>query len=124
MKLSSLYFKTPKRDVEVLKEYLEKLKDLQFRYGRKRVLAEAKITITIDSEEKAQGIPDIAKSQFIEQAKSIGNFENSDWVRQLINGMKQVGVQGFNEITEDEKPVTQREMKTLIGLLINLLNSK
>lgn len=134
MKLSSLHSRSQKRDVEVLREYLEKLQTLQFKYGRRRVLNEAKITITIDdagaktepqvvNHHYGSGIPESAKSQFIEQAKTIGNFGDAEWVEQLIRGMKQAGVQGFNEITEEEKPVSQKDMRQLIGLLVNLLNS-
>ena len=120
MKLSSLHSRTNKNDIRVLKEYLEKLKQLQI--DPKSILKESKITITID-DDKDPVISTEAKTQFVERAKSIGQFDNAEWVNQIINGMKQVGVQGFNKITEDEKPVTQKEMKQLVGLLVNLLNS-
>ena len=116
MKLQSLY---EKNNIQVLKEYLGVLKNLG-----DNCLTESKITITIDDKEelKVNGIPKEARDNFVEQAKSLGNFGDVDWINKLVNGMKQVGIQGFNEIVEDERPVTNKDIQRLIGILIELVS--
>lgn len=59
--------------------------------------------------------------EFILKAKEIGNFDDPEWVKQVINGLKQAGVQGVNHINENDKPITNKEVKKLIELLINLV---
>lgn len=63
-----------------------------------------------------------ARELFVEKAKKLGNFDDLVWVNQLIRGMKQAGVQGFNEINENERPVTSGEVIELINLLIDLIS--
>ena len=122
MKLESLYSRS---NVDVLREYLSKLRKLKEEFERP-VLNEAKITITIDDQDNKYnvGIPIDARQKFVEQAKNIGNFGDNEWVEQLVNGMKQVGVQGFNNLCEEDKPATNKDIKALVGLLVDLVNSK
>lgn len=116
MKLNSLYSVKHKN---VLREYLEDLRRL---VRQPKVLNEAKITITIDDDDKKPGISNEAREVFIQQAKEIGKFDDTAWIKDLVNGMKQAGVQGFNHIAEDEKPVSNREIRRLIGLLVDLVS--
>lgn len=122
MKLDSLHSVKKKDDIQVLREYLEKLKKLQREHNCK-VLNEAKITITIDdnAQDKTQ-ISAQARNKFVEQAREIGNFGDSNWTRQLVNGMKQAGVQGFNEIKEEESPVPRSEIQKLLNLIVGLVS--
>lgn len=115
MRLSNLY--RAGNDRLVLKEYLNKLRRATRLSG---VLTEGhKITIEIDD---SGSITTDAKENFIKKAEELGNFDDPVWVEQLVNGMKQVGVQGLNKIDGDNSPVTRSEMKKLIGLLVNLLH--
>tara|TARA_R100001244_G_scaffold25113_4_gene25568 strand:+ start:30964 stop:31338 length:375 start_codon:yes stop_codon:yes gene_type:complete len=122
MKLDKLYKETDKK---VFLEYMSKLQDYVLKSGA-GVLNEAKITITIDDDEKNRGIPEDTKVKFIDGAKELGNFKDNQWVEQMLKGMEQAGVQGararFNEIKEDDGPVSRSEVKQLLGLLINLIS--
>jgi hypothetical protein len=114
MKLNSLFVN---KNVEIANKYISDLKKLK----RTSTLSESKITITIDDKPETPGISKEAKEVFIDKASKIGNFSNAEWVSKLVNGLKQVGVQGINEIVEDEHPVTNKDIRELIGLLIELI---
>lgn len=69
-------------------------------------------------------VPPESKKEFVERAESVGDFNNPQWVNQLISGMKQAGIHGVNDINKDEIPVSRGEFKKLIGLLTGLLGPK
>jgi hypothetical protein len=119
MKLHKLHKQT---NADILRHYLKDLRNL-YESSRKsdKVLNEAKITITIDDDHKV-GISQDAKLEFVEKAKALGQFDNQEWVDGLIKSMEQAGVQGFHKICEDEKPVTNKQIQHLIGLLVNLVS--
>ena len=125
MKLNSLH--ADPNDKTILENYVRKLRHLF--YSNNRMLTEGKRVIVtteiIDDDEDGIKITKEAKNEFIEKAKEIGEFGNVEWVKQIVNGLKQVGVQGCQPIAEDDRPVSNKEIKQLIGLLINLVsNSK
>lgn len=123
MKLQPLY---TDNDKAVFESYLRKLENL--RYSNNKLLQESKrVVVTteiIDDDEDDVKITKEAKNKFIEKAKEIGDFDNADWMKQIVNGLKQAGVQGCKPIAEDDRPVTNKDIKNLIGLLINLIDSK
>lgn len=119
MKLIQLYKEN------VLRDYLVNLKKLyKSTLNEHRILSESKITITIDDtdDKKKSGISVEAKEDFLEKAKALGNFDNADWVNQLLRSMKQAGVQGFNEICEDDRPATSKQIRQLITMLVDLVS--
>jgi hypothetical protein len=119
MKLNSLYKQT---DTDILRRYLKDLRNLcESVKAPNKILNEAKITITIDDDHKV-GISQDAKLEFVEKAKALGEFDNKEWVDGLIKSMEQAGVQGFHKICEEEKPVTNKQIQQLIGLLVNLVS--
>jgi hypothetical protein len=139
MKLRDLY---EQADTEVLNDYLKKLRRLCESTNRK-IISEAKITITIDDDDKdaqvsakpeipqqpavinnhyGSGFTSEAKQDFISKAKAIGEFSNPEWVGKLLKSMEHTGVQGFNKICEDEQPVTNKQIRQLIGILIDLID--
>jgi len=123
MKLHRLHKYT---DRDVLRCYLRDLRKLCESRENRKLISEAKITITIDDEEKQihhGGISSEAKQNFIEAARAVGDFDNKEWVDSLVRSMEQAGVQGFHKICEDEKPVTNKQVKQLIELLVDLVNS-
>jgi len=105
-------------DREVFLEYLRKLRSA---FGRVVLTEGHKITIEIDDE---GGISTSAKNEFVQQAEKLGNFDDPIWVEQLVNGMKQVGVQGMNTIGAEAMPVTRSEVKKLIEALVKLVNKR
>jgi len=138
MRLEDLYRQS---DKGVFLEYSRKLSKFMFN-SNPRVINEARITITVDDDavkpsistpppeprvihhHHGSGIPEETKIKFIDGATKLGNFGDAEWVNQLLRGMKQAGVQGFNEIKEDESPVSRAEIRQLIGLLVNLISDK
>jgi len=133
MRLNKLH----RDDQRVFTEYIHKLRRA---LNGPSVLSEQKITITIDTDEgKPQQVvspisapqPQIvnptikvseqAKTEFAKKIVELGNFEDPMWVEQLVNGMKQVGVQGLNPIQNRDRPVTRGEMKKLIEILVGLV---
>lgn len=118
MKLHELHRLT---NNDVLRRYLKDLRKLCESRENRKLLTEAKITITIDDDHKV-GISQDAKLEFVEKAKALGEFDNQEWVNGLIKSMEQAGVQGFGKICEDEKPVTNKQIQQLIGLLVNLIS--
>ena len=120
MKLQKLYKQT---DRDILRSYLKDLKALCESVKKDgKLLNESKITITIDDDGPKVGISQDAKLEFVEKAKELGEFENKEWVGSLIKSMEQAGVQGFNKICKDETPVTNKQIKELIRLLVNLVS--
>jgi len=119
------------KDNDQFDEYVEDIKDLM---GSSGVLEEGKkITVTtiIDTDEDEEkidpqvklNIPDEAKNNFMNKAQELGNFDSPAWVEQVVNGLKQAGVQGMNPIEDDEKPVTKKEIMYLISMLIDLIKT-
>lgn len=127
MKLEKLFNHGPKRNVIFL-EYISRLKKLCEQESTLEQLAQQVLTegkrvvvtteIIDDDEEKKEQ----AKQQFIEQAQNIGKFDDSGWVKQVINGLKQAGVQGVNSIAESERPVTAGQVRQLIEALVQLIS--
>lgn len=121
MRLDHLFQPT---DKEVLDSYLTSLRKLT----RRRYLAEGKKVIVtteiVDDDDESVKISKEAKEEFVQKAKAIGEFQNPDWVKQVVNGLKQVGVQGVSSISEAERPITNQEIKQLITLLIDLVSGK
>lgn len=97
MKLDRLF-----NSSKVLNEYLDKLRGL----SRGKLLTES------------------VNEDIIDKAFKAGEFGNPEWLRQLMNGLKQVGVHGLNIIPEDERPVTVKEMRKVIGLLLNMVERR
>lgn len=109
----------------VFNEYVSQLGQLlnPKRGGRKLLTEGKKIVVTVDlDDEDGTTIKKEAKEQFIEQAKNIGQFDNTEWLKQLINGMKQAGVQGVNQISEGDRPVTMNEIRKLVSMLVTLIS--
>ena len=121
MKLNKLHFES---DIDVLREYISNLRDLKG--SSKKLLNEGKrVVVTteiIDDDDGGVKITKEAKNEFIEKAKEIGSFDNPEWVNKLVNGLKQVGVQGLQPIHEDERPVTNKEVMQLISALVELIS--
>lgn len=133
MDLSDLY----KRRNTTFDRYVSRLAKLwESRRRKRQVLLERKIVTTveiIDDEPDRDPIKVDApvvriseeeKQEFIQKAKSVGEYDNPEWVRQIVNGMKQAGIQGFNEFKETERPVTRAEIQTIIEMLLDLINQK
>jgi len=123
MKLNHLHFES---DADVLREYVSELRKLKSR-SKPQVLSEAKRVIVTteiidDNDDGGVKITQEAKNEFLDKAKEIGNFENPEWVNKLVNGLKQVGVQGLQPIKEEERPATNREVMQLITALIDLIS--
>lgn len=122
MKLDQLYGGQRSQN-RVFREYVERLKNLA---KKPQILAEGKrVVVTteiIDDDE--DGPNKEAKEKFINQAQQIGQFGDPEWVKQLVNGMKQAGIHGVNGIAPESRPVTVAEVRELINLLIELINSK
>lgn len=88
MRLESLYYS---RDTRVLNEYLTRLRNT-LRKGQ--VITEGKrvvVTTEIIDDDDGVKVTKEAREEFINKAKSIGQFDNPGWVRQIINGLKQTG---------------------------------
>jgi len=140
MRLDLLH-KKPKK-AGVLASYLKHLKSLMESTKYNRVLSERKITIEIDDSDenpKINSMPVIhqspavsnmpsfgttSKEEFIKKAQAIGDFNDPTWVSQLVNGMKQVGVQGLDHVASESQPVSRNDIKRLIGLLVDLVNNR
>jgi 5S rRNA maturation endonuclease (ribonuclease M5) len=121
MKLDKIYQSKQNR---VFVEYVQQLGQLlnPRKDGRKLLTEGKKIVVTVDLDDEGTTIKKEAKEQFIEQAKNIGQFDNSEWLKQLINGMKQAGVQGVSQISEGDRPVTMNEVRKLISMLVTLIS--
>lgn len=106
---------------KVLNEYLSQLRKLMNPKGG--LLTEGKkVIVTIEDDDEGT-IKKEAKEQFIEQAKNIGQFDNTEWLKQLLNGMKQAGIQGVNsQIAESDRPVTMGEIRKLVEMLVSLIS--
>jgi len=138
MDLSDLY----KRRNTTFDVYVRRLTKLwESRRRKRQVLLERKIVTTVeiiddDADPATAGpraaaadqptirISEAEKQDFIQKASAIGEYDNPDWVRQIVNGMKQAGVQGFNEFKNDERPVTRAEVQTIIEMLLDLISQK
>lgn len=118
MKLHNLYKQT---DFDILRQYLKKLRKLYESTHKSNILNESKITITIDDSNQV-GISQDARVEFVEKAKALGEFDNKEWINSLIKSMEQAGVQGFHKICEEDKPVTNKQIQQLIGLLVDLVS--
>lgn len=99
MKLDQLF--NSSRKSQILDEYLLELKKV----SKNRVLLEN------------------VNEDIVDKAIAAGNFENPQWTRQLINGLKQVGVHGLN-IPDEDRPITLGEMRKVIVLLLDLIGRK
>jgi len=118
MKLNSLY---KHRDQVLLESYLNGLSKKLF--GKKLLMEGKRVVVTteiIDDDDVK--ITKEAKEEFIEKAKEIGNFDDSEWIGHIVNGLKQAGVQGMGHIAEDDKPVSNKDVRQLISLLVNLIS--
>jgi hypothetical protein len=100
MKLDQLF--NSSRKSHVFNEYISELK---------KIVSEDRVLLENVNED------------IVDQAIAAGNFENPQWTRQLINGLKQVGVHGLN-IPEEDRPITLGEMKKVIVLLLDLIGRK
>lgn len=121
MKLDSIH--KPRRVDKVFNEYVERLEGLLHQRQSKLLTEGKKVVVTVDLDDDGEtGLKKEAKTQFIEQAKNIGQFDNVEWLKHLINGMKQAGVQGVSQITEGDRPVTMNEIQSLIQMLVNLIS--
>lgn len=119
----------------VLREYGHRLNRLWEKYQSSQPLMEGRkivTTVEIHDDDEKQVAPQVhianldeqARQQFISDALSIGNFNNAEWVDSIVNGMKQAGIHGCNEIAESDRPVTQAEIRKLIELLIEVFRPK
>ena len=120
-------------DRMILEQYIQRLKGLM--KSPSGVLTEGKVVVVVDDDgpkekviERYYGNSDnpqnqVAREEFIEKAKQLGNFDNPDWVERMINGLKQAGVQGLNPIQEEDKPVTNKDLKQLIGMLVEYIRN-
>lgn len=150
MRLNNLHEDRNSRSV--LSQYCKRLQQFMESINRKRmivenakpkrVISERKITIEIDDSDETPRItaapvvqPSQAlstplpisitsKEEFIRKAQAIGDFSDPTWVSQLVNGMKQVGVQGLDRINNEDHPVGRGEIKQLINLLVELVSNK
>lgn len=123
MKLNSIHRPAKVTPNRVFNEYITRLDALINGEGPRLLTEGKKVIVTVDlDDDDESAIKKEAKEAFIEQAKSIGQFDNAQWVKQLINGLKQTGVQGANHIAEGDRPVTMNEMKQLIQMLVNLIS--
>lgn len=120
MKLKRLH----SSDYEVFLEYFNKLKRLVNAKKNRKLLSEGKrVIVTTEIIDDDDDDPKV-KEELITKAKEIGSYDNPEWTKQVINGLKQAGVQGIDQIPDDDRPVTNREIKKVIDLLINLINCK
>lgn len=121
MKLDKIY-QSGKVQNRVFNEYVQQLGQLlnPNRGGRKLLMEGKKVVVTVDLDDDT--ITKEAKDQFVEEAKSIGQFNNAEWLKQLINGMKQAGVQGVGQISEGDRPVTMNEIRKLVTMLVALVS--
>ena len=122
MKLENLYHT---KDIRILNEYLSKLQKLlhskKLLNEGKRVVVTTEIIDDDDDDDDGVKISKGNKDEFINKAKAIGNFEDPSWMKQVINGLKQTGVQGVTHINDDDRPITNKEIRSLIELLISLI---
>lgn len=123
MRLDDIHKPVKATQSRVFNEYVARL-DALINGRSSRLLTEGKkVVVTVDLDDDGEtGLKKEAKEQFIEQAKSIGQFDNVEWLKHLVNGMKQAGVQGVSQITEGDRPVTMGEVKQLIQMLVNLIS--
>lgn len=123
MKLNKLH-QSCRIQNRVFNEYVQQLTGLlnPNRGGRKLLTEGKKVVVTVDLDDDDTTIKKEAKEQFIEQAKNIGQFDNTEWLKQLINGMKQAGVQGVSQISEGDRPVTMNEIRKLVSMLVTLIS--
>jgi hypothetical protein len=122
MKLDNIHGPQKVTSSRVFNEYITRLDGLVNGHGPRLLTEGKKVIVTVDLDDDDGSIKKEAKEAFIEQAKSIGQFDNAQWVKQLINGLKQTGVQGVDHITEGDRPVTMNEVKQLIQMLVNLIS--
>lgn len=123
MKLNDIHKPLKVTPSRVFNEYMSRLDRLINGDGPHLLTEGKKVVVTVDlDDEDGSTIKNEAKAEFIEQAKSIGQFDNAQWVKQLINGLKQTGVQGVQHIAEGDRPVTMGEVRQLIQLLVNLIS--
>jgi hypothetical protein len=132
MKLDKIHKNSLTPDRVVLEQYTERLKKLMRGPG---VLTEGKVIVVVDDDGPKEKVieryygdsngpkNEVAREEFIEKAKQLGSFGDSNWVEQIINGLKQAGVQGCNPIQEEDKPVTTKDLKQLIGMLVEYIKS-
>ena len=123
MKLDKIHQSTRIQN-RVFNEYVSQLGQLlNPRRGGRKVLSEGKkVVVTVDLDGDDTTITKEAKEEFISKAKSIGQFDNAEWLKQLINGMKQAGVQGVGQISESDRPVTMGEIRKLVEMLVTLIS--
>jgi hypothetical protein len=121
MKLNKIH-QSARIQNRVFNEYVSQLGQLlnPRKDGRKLLMEGKKVVVTVDLDDDS--ITKEAKDQFVEEAKNIGQFNNTEWLKQLINGMKQAGVQGVNHITEGDRPVTMNEIRKLVSMLVTLIS--
>lgn len=127
MKLNSLH--NDRRHNVVFENFIRKLKNLL----DKRVLSEGRKIITtveiVDDDPEPTisstkiDVPDHTRNEFIEKAKQLGEFENPIWVEQLVNGVKQAGVQGLDTVCDGDQPVSRSDIRKLIDLLVGLVGN-
>lgn len=123
MKLNAIHRPAKVTPNRVFNEYVARLDELINGNGPRLLTEGKKVVVTVDlDDDDGSTIKNEAKKEFIEQAKSIGQFDNAQWVKQLINGLKQTGVQGVTHIAEGDRPVTMNEVKQLIQMLVNLIS--
>lgn len=122
MKLNELH---KSGDKEILVTYLTKLKNFMSKNSGEYITESKKIIVTTEivDDDEGTSISPVAREEFVEKARSIGNFTDNAWVTQMVNGLKQVGVQGLNQIAEDDRPVTNKDIKQLIQLLVDLVST-
>ena len=123
MKLDKIH-KSVRVNNRVFLEYVQQIGQLlnpRRGDGRKLITEGKKVVVTVDLDDEGT-ITKEAKEEFIEQAKNIGQFDNAEWLKQLINGMKQAGVQGVGQIAESERPVTMGEIRKLVEMLVALVS--
>lgn len=122
MKLDNIHGPQKVTSSRIFNEYMARLDNL-VNNGSRLLMEAKKIVVTTEIIDDEDGtIKKEAKEEFIEQAKNIGQFDNAQWVKQLINGLKQTGVQGINHIAEGDRPVTMNEVKQLIQMLVTLIS--
>jgi hypothetical protein len=109
-------------DRMILEQYVKRLKGLL--YSPSGVLTEGKrVVVTTEILDDDDPKTQVAKEEFIEKAKKIGDFDNPEWLERMVNGLKQAGVQGLNEVKEGEQPATTKDFKELIGLLVEYIRN-
>ena len=117
MKLDRLFAQTP---YQVLKEYLDKVENL----SSKKIISEGYDSFPDVLEWTRKKVEDRPEHQtVVNDAIEVGEFDNPRWVKQLLNGLKQVGVHGLT-ISKEERPVTVGEMKQIIDVIIELVERR